>query len=92
MIVLAWKSYGDVTVTAAETVQQCRFIATDVVDIIKGWCCGEFDEDIARLEFHLANPDMTPADIRRHIRNLVNDVCDDTDDFEYFSFSEMVVK
>lgn len=92
MRVLAWQSYGDTKVYAADTAEQCRFIAAEVTDIIKGWCCDEFKEDLDRFAFHMANPDMTTADIRRHIRILVCDVCDDTDDFEYFDFSEMVVK
>lgn len=91
MIVLAWQSYGDVKVYMAETVQQCMFIATNVTDVIDGWCCPEFDEELARFNVHMANQAMTPADIRRHIRILVSDVCDDTEDFEYFNFTEMVV-
>jgi hypothetical protein len=89
MKVLVWKSYGDIAVYAADTVQQCRHIAGEVIDVIEAWCWQELDNDIEAFRRKL-NQELSPADIRRLIRNLVADVCDDTEDFEDFMFIEMV--
>lgn len=91
MKILVWKSYGNVEVNMAETVLQCRALAMEVVDVIEGWCCGEFDEEVAEFKELIAQ-ELTPADLRRHTINLVRDLCDDTEDFEYFSFTDLIVK
>lgn len=91
--VLVWKQYGCVDVINANTAQRCRQIASDVVEVINGWCCEEFAEDLETFTKRLTalDRDHQANDIRRLITNLVCDVCEDTDDFEYFEFNTVEV-
>lgn len=77
MKIFIWKSYGEIDVYAAETVEQLTSILDTVISCLDGW---DLDDHITKVREFIARNDKPdnprgPADYRKAINYLLDKAC-----------------
>ncbi len=94
MRVLIWKSYEQISAHCIESLEQVIAIRKLVDEVTSGWGIADYSYFIADTDRIIGESALVGAESSRNrliskIVEYVNDVCDDTDDFEQFVVSRV---
>ena len=89
MKVLVWKSYGDITVYAADTAEQVRFVVEQMLSCVEGW--GSYMDNITNIvRKNLTKYAGDRTKIVGCFEQLRDAIGDGADQFEYLDITNMI--